>query len=459
VDTKNRFTIKAVVMFCVLILGIGATYFLLHTSSMTANSVSITSIDDWLNYASVWIEGTVISGPQMDNRSIAFEVQDSSGGTIEVTVYISPQTLKSQGMIPMVGDNVKVFGMLRVYLDGSVESRVSELDVDQFTGENKFQIIPTEAVETTILDVINTWHGSQSLRYKRVVLDGIITNVRALSSAKVYNLQDNENTIVQLYVHNGLSYVENGELDLKLLQTVRVTAGASQYGSSPQLALSSYEDVQVLENGQITSVAIENVDNTFRGQFIRTSGKIVFVELTGESDSLAVQKWYFWLENKDCPEVWMWNSVYKLLSDETRALLARGSTAELAGQVSSTGDLRIELVGPPELSLTAGTYEPTFVENVAEITSDNLGEFVTVQGTLTQIENVGAAVLLPYNRKLTLQDNLGELIEIMVSNTVYERLSEVPVVNENIRVVGKVISDSEEIQIQLGIEDDLVRVN
>ena len=457
-DPSLRLSIKAAVVLCVVLLGIGSGYFLWHTSTITPQPISIASIDSWMNYASVWIEGTVISGPQVDDRSISFEVQDASGESIEVDVYVDPQSLKAQGKIPMVGDRVKLFGMLRVHLDGSVEIRVSSLDKDRFTGEDKFQVTSAQAVSTTIRDLTYDWYGSQSLKYRRVTLEGRITGMRPLYSAKIYALEDNENNTVDMFVHNGLVYAEDRQLDLNLLQTIRVTAGASEYSYKPQLALASYDDIEVIENAIPTHVGIENINENMRGQFVKTGGRIIFVEMVGESNSLEVEKRYLWLDNKDNPMVWMWESVYKLLSDNTRKLLKRGSTAELTGRVSRSGELEIELVGPPELSLVGGTYEPPLVENVAEIGSDNVGEFVTIQGEVGDDENVAAGAGLPSNRKLTLRDNFGETIKIWISNTIYERIPAPPAVMDNLRVVGKVIQSGSEIQIEPGLPSDVVKV-
>ena len=449
VDPKTRLSIRVAAILCAVTLVIGAGYFVWHTSTIGPQPVLIASIDGWLNYASVWIEGTVTSGPGVSSTSISFEVQDASEESIEVKVYERPDSLKNKDKIPMVGDHILLFGMLRVYLDGSMEIRVNKAE--------DLQLTPAQPVETTIRDLRNAWPAS---RYNRVTLEGRITNLRPLTSAKIYTLEDNDSNTVEMYVHNGLMYAEDGELDVKLLQMISVTAGASEYSSRPQLALASYDDIEVIENGAPTPIEIENINENMCGEFVRVRGQIIFVEMVGESDSLEVEKRYLWLDNKDNPTIWMWDSFYKLLPDNVRKLLKRGTTAEFTGKVSTYGELQIEFTGPQEPSLTPGTYEPPFVENVATIGSDNVGELVTIQGEMVGSEGVAAGVGLPSNWKLTLQDNFGETIKIWISNTIYERIPEndLPAVGDNLRVVGKVAQSGGEIQVQPGLPSDVVRV-
>lgn len=447
-DPSLRLSIKAVAALCIVALIIGSGYLILHVSTLGPRPMLIADINSWYDYASVWLEGTVISGPIIDDRSVSFDLSDGSGD-IEVNVYVPPGELKAQDKVPMVGDNALVFGMLRVYTD-SKEIRVQKVE--------DLQITPAQPVSTTIDELKSTWYDSQSLKYKRVTLEGMIVGMRTYYSAKVYTLQDNENKDLDMYVHNGLVYVENRQLDLKLLQTIRVTAGALEY-YGPELALASYDDIEVIENGVPTSAGIENIDENMRGQFVRTGGRIIFVEMVGVSNSLGVQMRYFWLDSKDNPPVWISESIYKLLPDNTRELLRRGATAELTGRISSSGELQIELVGPPELSLEDGVYEPPLVENVANISIDNLAEFVTVQGEVIASENVVAVAKIPSNWEFTLRDNFNENIKIWIPNTIYERMIEPPRVGDNLRVVGKVIKREGEIQVQPGLPSDVVRVS
>lgn len=458
-DPRVRFSMKQVMMLCMLILGIGILYFFIHTATLQAKALAISDIDEWQNYASVWIEGTVVTGPQMDNRSVAFEVMDASGGgPIKVTIYYPPSALKAQDKIPLVGDNVKVFGMLRVFLDGTVEIRVSSLGFAAFTGEDKFQVTPSTSISTNVEDVVNKWKENDSLKYKRITLEGTVIDMRVLSSAKIYTLEGTENT-VEVYVHNGLVYLGDNTTDLKLLQKVRVTAGASEYSGTPQLAIADPAHIEILEEGTPIDVTIENVNENHRKQFVKTGGQIIFVELGGEETNLQVKKRYFWLNDNDNPRVWLWESVYSLLSDNAKKLLKIGSAAELTGRVSSSGRLEIELAGPPEISLTEGTYEPTFVENHSEIVGDNVGDFVTIQGQVTNFENIGTAVVVPYDRKLTLTDNSGGTAAVWISPTIYERMVDPSNLGDTVRVVGKVYDYFGEIQVRPGVPGDVVKVS
>jgi hypothetical protein len=567
-----------VVLLCLVILGIGAAYFSLHAAALVAKPIPIADIDSWLNYASVWIEGTVISGPRMNERSISFDVQDESGESLEVNIYFKPWEIRDK--IPMVGDRVKVFGMLRVFMDGSMQLRVSKLGVDEFTGEEKFQVTRAQAVEATIRELTYDW---PVLRHRRVILRGTITGMRPLAAAKIYTLENLENKdhSVSLYIHNGLRYAENRGLDLRLLQEVEVTAGVSEYGGSPQLAIASYGDIRViggithenlmanisdiatifennikrvngllLESIENLSSAFENIENEFNtfssglenvvksyegyiedlvaalenenvgsvleflasvknidpllndlkskvdafleeaenrvsetaldnlervknrclvsgayagevydllwGKFVRIKGQIIFVEMEGEEDSLEIEKRRFWLDGEDNPYIWVWESVYELLPENARELLRRGSAAEFTGRISDHGGLAIELVAPPELDLKEGLYELPTVENLEEIGSDNVGQFVRIVGRLIGVEEIPKA-LIPGDRELVLQDDFGGTITVRVSSVIYERIPEkdLPSIDDTLRVVGRVDENGGEIKVLPGVPADL----
>ncbi|GEM_PF-1950558 len=456
-DPRLRLSIKVAVILCVVVLVIGSGFFVLHLSTAGVEPTPIGSIDRWMDYASVWIEGTVISGPQIDRTSISFEVQDASG-VLEVEVYLPPERLKGETKIPSVGDKVLLFGQLRVYLDGSTELRVSSLDKDPLTGEEYFQLTRAQPIETSIQNLVNDWYASQSLKYKLVTIKGTITNLWPLSSAKLYTLEDNNGITVEMYVHNGLSYIENVP-DLEVLQTISVTAGVSAYGTKLQLAISSYDDIEVVGAWLPNEVEIENINDNLNGKFVKVSGQIVFVEMVGKSSNLEVDKRYLWLDDNDNPRIWMYESIYKLLSENLRKLLRRGATVELVGRVSkSVGQFQIEFTGPQVPSLENGTYEPALIENVATIDTSLLNDFVTIQGRIIENSEVGRATL-PSDWEFVLRDNLGESVRIWVPNTLYERMLDPIAVGDDVKVIGKVIYRAGGISVQPGVPSDVVKVS
>jgi hypothetical protein len=429
---------------------IGVGFFLLHTATIRANPVPIADIDTWLNYASVWIEGTVISGPEISERSISFEVQDASGGQIEVDVYHDPRELKLQGKIPGVGDEVKVFGMLRVYRERPMEIRVSALGVDRFTGEEKFQVKPVQPAEKTLMELLWDW---ELWKYKPVTVEGTITGITPYYTAKVYTLENGGITL-GLYIHNGLVYADNKTLDLNLLQRVRVTAGISKWGN---LSLRSYDDIEVIENGTPVSVDIENIHENLDGKIVEVDGKIIFVELEGKDTSrrLTLSGRQLWLDSSDNPPIWLSESVYKLLSESTQKSLRRGSTVtELQGKVK-WAEFEVKFYGIPEPKLVRGEYEPPFVENTLEITRENKNDFVTVQGRVVNVEDDYAGPGVPDHKKLTLEDGFGGTIEIWIPNILYERMLDPPSVEDTVRVVGKVVERDGEIQLRPGVPNDV----
>jgi len=451
-DPSLRLGIRAAVILCVAALTLGSGYFFLHVSTLGPQPTLIASIDRWMDYAHVWIEGVVTSGPQVGKTSVSFDVQDESG-KLGVDVYILPKNLKRANKIPSVGDMVLLFGQLRVYV-GKVELRVSSAD--------DFQLTRAQPVETSIRGLIDDWYRDKLLKHKRVTIKGTITDLRPLSSAKLYTLEDNRKNKVKLYVHNGLSNFEN-VLDLRVLQTIEVTAGVSAFGAELQLALSSYDDIKTVGAWLPADVAIENVDNTLVDNFVRVRGQIVFVEMAGKSGSLEAEKRYIWLKDNDNPPIWMWESVYKLFSEGTRKQLRRGAEVELVGRVSKyDGRLQIDFTGPQEPSPTPDNYDPPLVENVATIDNRLLNDFVRIEGKVVENSEVRRAGL-PSDWEFTLRDNLGENVRIWIPNTIYERMPRPVVVGDNVRVVGRVIDGRtvgrRGILVRPGLDSDVVRVS
>jgi len=436
----------------VIALVLGAGYFAMHLATAGPQPILISSIDRWLDYAYVWVAWTVVSGPSAGTTSLSFDVQDSSG-QLRIEVYDPTyKTLIAENRVPTVGDSVTVFGQLRVYLDGSEELRVS-------TPEDLL-LTKAQTVQTTIQEIMSTWYSTKEFEYKRVTVVGKITNLIPLSSAKIYILEDNSGNTLELYVHNGLMYLEGRYLDIKLLQVVSVTAGVSEYGGTPQLALADYDDIKVIENQLPTQVSLDNMDTTLVDRFVKVSGKVVFVEMVGDPSSLAVSERQIWLDDQYTPRVILDEGIYELLPDNTRQLFGRGSNAELVGRVSRSGTtLRINLVGPPELSLQSGTYEPSLVENFATITLGNEDSLVKVEGRIVPGGADVAHVTLPSDHEFVLQDNFGDNIKLWVTNTVYERMLYSLAVGDNVRVVGKVMQRGSAAAVQPGVPSDIEKVS
>ena len=454
-DPKNRMSLKPAMIICVIALCLGAVFFVMHVRTTEAQPILISDIDRWQDYNYVWIVGKVTSGPSVSPTSLIIYVQDDSGANpLRVEIYDPAfETLIAENMVPTVGDDVTIFGQLRVFIDGNMELRVSRsVDV---TINNKAQ-----PVTSSIREVLDSWSTRQgSEYYRRVTLEATIVNIRPLSSAKIYTLEDNLGNTIEMYVHNGLMYLEDKSFDFRLLQMLRITAGASNYLTTPQLALSDYDDIEVIGTQLPIQVSLDNIDSTLVNEFVRVGGKVIFVEMIGESGTLAVDSYNIWLDNQYNPRVLLDGDIYKLLSDNMRQQLKRGATAELTGRVSRYGaTFKINLVGPPDLSLQSGTYEPPLVENVATISPDNLDNLVKVEGQIIDDIPVFKG-LLPSDHEFVLQDTFSNSIKFFVTNTLYERMSYPPIVGDNVQVIGKVIQRGSSMAVQPGMLSDIEEVS
>ncbi len=439
-DPRSKVSMRYVWAFCASILVLGGIFFYLHLATSAVSPTPIANIDSWLDYSYVWIEGTVVSGPRYGPTSFSFDVWDGSSenpseATITAEVY-SPafEELLLENRIPRVGDHVVIFGQLRVPSSTDREIRISFPE--------DLQITEAQPVSTTISKILSTWDTPDSLLYRRVIVEGTITDIRPLSSANVYYLRDDDQEI-QVYVHNGLgSYLEKRSLDLQVLDRVRIEAGLSEYSGQPQLAIARFDEIEVLSHENVPSVALSEINENLLDNYVRVSGKILFVELEGTGTDLEIASRFLWLDNEQYPKLVISEDKFEQLPRETRLLIQRGAQLEAIGKVARYGgSIVISWVGPQTPLIENGTWSPDSVENFALIDSSWTDRLVSLSGRVVSItERYKGA--LPPDRVLTVEDTHGNDVQIYMPNFIYERLTDPPTEGENVRVVGQVVDMS-----------------
>lgn len=454
-DPRNSITLKFAAVICVIILGFGAVFYLAYLTTSEAAPTAISSIDSWIDYSYVWVNGVVSSGPNYGSGVASFEIYDNSAERLEDATLPVEYYDPVDNTVPTVGDQIMAFGQLRAPVGGDKELRIS------FPSD--IQLTRAEPVATTISDIMSTWDTSDPLSspwiFKRVTLTGTVTGVRPLSSAKIYTLTDGVSDI-ELYVHNGRETLENRSLGLNVLDVVTVTSGLSQYSGSPQLVLASFDELQVVSSENAPEVEIQSVNENMIDNVVRVGGKILFVETKGSGSDLEFSERVLSLDNIYNPNVSVSEDLLDLMSDNDKALVKRGTTIELVGDVQRYGSsVRVAWVGPQSPTLTSGSYEPPSVDNFLAITSDNLNELVTITGSVTAESEISVG-WLPSHWLLTLQDNLGGSVSVYLPNFLYERMESPPAVGDTIEVVGKVTSISgHSLVVQPGVIDDVQRLS
>ena len=442
---------KHVWFFCVFILAVGAGFFYMHLVTSTVSPIPIASIDSWLDYSYVWIEGTVISGPQYSSTSFSFQVYDGSSdipeeATIDVEVY-SPafEELMAENKIPEVGDNVRIFGQLRAPIGGDKEIRLSfpeDLVITAATPEN-----------TTITELRNSWGTDNSFLYHRVTVEGTIIGINPLTSAKVYYLSDGSSEI-QVYLHNGLeAYVEKQPLGVQVLDRVRVTAGLSKYINAPQLTVARYSEIEVLSHENIPEVSLSSINENLVDNYVRVSGQIIFVGMKGTQTDLEIQERTIWLDNVENPKITVDQDIFELLSRENQTMIKRGTQLSLVVKVKSSTSLY--WVGPQTPTLQGGEFTPPSIDNFLSIDSSDVGQLVTITGTVSEVTSYSAGENLPEHQAYTLQDNFGGTVKVYIPNFIYERLLNPPEEGNTIRVIGEVTTSEVGLVVQPGVMDDV----
>lgn len=168
----------------VIILAFGVLYYSTQAHGKPKHYVKIGQIDSDLNYGYAWIDGTVSSGPtyrEHPSKKLEFSVYDGTG---EITIRFygtKAQKLVDNGKVPAVGDEVEVFGQIRVEDYGN-QIRYPALD--------KFKLTRTEPKESTVSEVRSEFFAGK--KYQKVTTTGILTNLRAYGWMNIYKVEDPE---------------------------------------------------------------------------------------------------------------------------------------------------------------------------------------------------------------------------------------------------------------------------
>ncbi|MEW6592413.1 MAG: hypothetical protein AB1305_01815 [Candidatus Hadarchaeota archaeon] len=455
-DPRFRVTLKFAMWLCIAALALAAVFIYMSVATSEIAPTPVSTIDTWMDYSYVVIQGVVSSGPQYSETSMTFTVYDGSAleekdATITVEVYDPAfHRLLADNKVPSVGDNVRIFGQLRAPASG--DRQINPSNADEIT------LTKAQVSQTTVPQILNTFGTSQSLLYNRLTVTGSIKGLRPLSSAKIYTLEDNGREI-EVYVHNGLgTYVEKSQLNLKVLDMVRITAGLSHYSGTPQFSIADFDEVQVTGSDNLSSTALENIDNGLVDKYVRTGGKVVFVEMVGTGSDLEVSERIIWLENSAI-RISVNEDLFQILPAETKNMVSRGAQLELIGKVKRYGSgLRIEWVGPQTPTISQGQYEPAPVDNFANITSAAADNLVTVAGAV-QSTSLIIKGYLPDDIFLNVYDNFGNTTKVYLPNFMYERMQSPPRTGENVKVVGKVMTVSGAVAVQPGVLGDVQKVS
>ncbi|MEM3401958.1 MAG: hypothetical protein QW179_00300 [Candidatus Hadarchaeales archaeon] len=457
VDTRYKISVKWAFALCLVVLAIGGVFFSLHLATSQPIPVPISTIDPWLDYSYVLLEGVVVSGPEYQSTSMEFEIWDNSSSDftlskINVEIYDPAFTEMLAGKnIPKVGDRVRVFGQVRSAVTVTREIRV--------TSSDDIKITRMEPENTTIRRILSGWGTPESSVYKKVTVEGTVVGVDPKSSAKIYTLLDN-GAEIQVYIHNGLeAYVEKSPPPFSVMDRVRITAGVSQYYGTPQLAVASYDEIEVVGRDSVESFQLWQLNENMVKRPVRVGGRIIFVEAVPEANSLKFTKRILWLENESSPRVELDEDVYKLL--DNRAFIRRGTEIDFIGRVekysADPAGVRIQFTGPQQPELTPGTFEPPRVENFLTIGTIPRGNLVTVEGVIKETSEIKKGEL-PSDRLLEIEDNHGGRLTIYVPNHLWERLLEQPAKGERVKIIGKIGSALGKVAVEPGMPEDIQEV-
>ncbi|KXB03678.1 hypothetical protein AKJ47_01805 [candidate division MSBL1 archaeon SCGC-AAA261G05] len=436
-DLRKRTSHKFAALICVVALAFGLGYYT-YAGIQGEFTIDIGDIDEGYNYGYAWVEGTVTSGPEYrvhPSKRLTFDLSDGTG-EISIRAYSEDaDNLIARGLIPGVGDHVRVFGMMRV------EDYGERIDIQN---PEKFELDPASAEETTISQILVNF---SNWKYERVTVKGYLKSMRPFGWMNLYKIE-NSGAELEVFFTGGLSELGDKPENLdRLYSILEITGGVAEYGGSPQLMPKSYADVKVVGRKELPGVIPLAETSDYKYELVGVSGKIVFSEDRGVG-------WNFWLDNlednSDAIPLWVWDSTYESFSENTKKQFDRGADITTYGEPETyEGEDRIELVAPPEISIDnaegINTYQLPLV-SISSLTENNVNDFVTVRGEVTQASDKGD--------KFTLENNAAS-IDVTVSESVWALLQDTPDNNDLVKVSGRVDLMGGNLVLYPGVPSDL----
>lgn len=453
-DLRSRTSHKFAALICVIVLAFGLTYYT-YAGIRGKYWVVIKDIDEDLNYGYVWIEGTVSGGPEYSETSdkLEFSVYD---GTDEITVKAYGEVtndLLEENQIPSVGDNVKVFGMVRA------EDQMREVRIET---AKKFSLEPATAKPSTITQIIEDF---DEMKYQRVTVEGILINMVPWGWMNKYTIKD-ETTDAELNVifTSGIDELDVATTsndvsvtpeNLTLYSRLRVTAGVSEYGGRAQLIPSSYRDIKVIGQENLPhTISVGEAREAKYGEFVGVQGKIVLTTIRSSGCALT-------LDNTDDNEyplpVWIWNNVYDLIPEEKERQLRRGVIVEVYGFriLNRYGRKNLTLAAPPVVHIVDNSgmdiYKIDLV-NIRDITENDVPIFVKVQGSVTTSVTSWAE-----GKVFDVDDGTG-IISVNVWDANWLRIPDEkkPQQGDNVKITGIVMEYKGDLYLYPGLPEDVV---
>jgi DNA/RNA endonuclease YhcR with UshA esterase domain len=354
-----------------------------------------------MNLAYVRLVGRCSRSPSYDSRTgaLSFWITDDTG-EIRVSSYgAETRALIEERRVPALGDQIAVVGTLRV------AEGFGTLTID----------LPEQLIVSRA-DPVDRAIGTIGLenQYQRVRVRGQVRDVREpYPGLTLITLRDTSGAI-DIAVSEDLAALSGVTPTLGVGDPVEVVAAVSRYEDTPQLIPASAADLVQLDRSVPIASAqfIGDLSREDIGRWFTVSGVVTKVDRFSSGVKLDLD------DGTGTIAVLLWQDVYGALFEGLGDPLwpwvgarveAHGCLREYRGELELVPDL------PMDVEVLATSAEPHLV-SIGALTAEDVGRWVTLRGTLGDLEPFSAGV------KARLTDESGVIV-LLLWQEVYDALS------------------------------------
>jgi DNA/RNA endonuclease YhcR with UshA esterase domain len=395
----KRIPIRTIKITTVILASVGLVILWFAATRAEVPLIKIGQTRATMNLAYVRVAGRCTSVPTYNSKetSLGFWVEDETGELYASSYGAEASALIEGDCVPALGDLVEVTGTLRVREDFHALT---------INAPDQVRITRAEPIERDIGTI------APEDQYLRVRVRGQVRDIqRPYQGLTLVTLRDVTGSI-PLVVSKDVLALNGISLTLSTGQSVEVAASVSLYEGLPQLTPATLADIVPLD--QPVAVAVERnigeLTATEVGQFIAVRGTVIDTHPFSAGVKVTLD------DGTGTIVLLLWQSVY----DELRNGIAPeiGAQVQVQGEVSHyRGELEVIPESPHDVQILAGAPSPPDCIPIGELTTADVGRWVTLCGVLSPPHPFSAGV------KFTLDDGTGQIVLLMWQD-IYENVPE-----------------------------------
>jgi DNA/RNA endonuclease YhcR with UshA esterase domain len=233
-EMGRRIAIRAFKYGSLVLAIVGVLVLLLVAQRSEAPVIEIGQLQGTMNWAYVGLAGVVSQQPSLDAESgtLQFWVEDGTGELLVMAYRPEAEQMVAQDKLPVMGDGITLEGTLRIkedltYLILNVPETV--------------QVHPAEPVELAVASV------ETSGLYQKITIQGVIRDDRTpYEGLRILTVRDASGEI-EVALQAGAALATQPWPTLQIGQAVRVIGAVDRYRGNPQVSVGRASDLVLLE--------------------------------------------------------------------------------------------------------------------------------------------------------------------------------------------------------------------